>query len=83
MPPEDGSGIRVDVDPKSNRLQLLERFEKWDGQDIIDAAILIKVISVRHMFVDKSGLLGQREMHNRPHFNGWTVVEVPRASGKH
>lgn len=42
MPPEDGSGVRVDVDPESQRLQLLERFQKWDGKDILDAVILIK-----------------------------------------
>ncbi|CEG79930.1 Putative Aconitate hydratase [Rhizopus microsporus] len=33
----------VKVDPKSNRLQLLEPFEKWNGQDIKEVPILIKV----------------------------------------
>lgn len=33
----------MDVDPASNRLQLLEPFNAWNGEDIKDAAILIKV----------------------------------------
>jgi hypothetical protein len=35
--------VQVDVDPTSNRLQLLSPFNKWSGGDITDAAILIKV----------------------------------------
>ncbi|GBF99166.1 aconitate hydratase [Raphidocelis subcapitata] len=44
-PPAEGSrsGVKVDVDPASTRLQLLEPFKAWDGKDITDAAILIKV----------------------------------------
>lgn len=42
-PPEDGSNISVDVDPKSNRLQLLTPFEKWDGKDLEDLQVLIKI----------------------------------------
>ncbi|XP_013791705.2 aconitate hydratase, mitochondrial-like, partial [Limulus polyphemus] len=42
-PPEDGSNIAVDVDPKSQRLQLLHPFDKWDGKDLVDMVILIKV----------------------------------------
>jgi len=41
-PPKDGSSLKVNVDPKSNRLQLLSPFVKWDGDDLKDAAILIK-----------------------------------------
>jgi len=40
-PPADGSGVAVDVDPNSNRLQLLEPFVKL-GHSIDDATILIK-----------------------------------------
>ncbi|KAG5872816.1 hypothetical protein JTB14_025270 [Gonioctena quinquepunctata] len=43
QPVEDGSSMRVDVDPKSQRLQLLEPFNKWDGKDLDDMTILIKV----------------------------------------
>jgi len=32
----------VDVDPKSDRLQLLEPFAPWDGKDLEDMVILIK-----------------------------------------
>lgn len=42
-PPSDGSKVRVDVDPKSQRLQLLEPFDKWDGKDLTDLTVLIKV----------------------------------------
>uniref|UniRef100_A0A0N5AL68 Aconitate hydratase, mitochondrial n=1 Tax=Syphacia muris TaxID=451379 RepID=A0A0N5AL68_9BILA len=31
------------VNPKSERLQLLEPFSRWDGEDLVDMAILIKV----------------------------------------
>lgn len=33
----------MDVSPTSQRLQLLEPFDKWDGQDLEDLQILIKV----------------------------------------
>jgi len=42
-PPTDGSGVTVDVDPASDRLQLLTPFSKWDGEDLKDLAVLIKV----------------------------------------
>jgi len=42
-PPADGSGINVDVDPTSDRLQLLTPFSKWDGGDLKDLPVLIKV----------------------------------------
>lgn len=43
-PPTDASKVRVDVDPKSQRLQLLEPFDKWDGKDLEEMTILIKVV---------------------------------------
>ncbi|XP_077195483.1 aconitate hydratase, mitochondrial isoform X2 [Paroedura picta] len=42
-PPKDGSNQHVDVSPTSQRLQLLEPFDKWDGKDLEDLLILIKV----------------------------------------
>ncbi|EEB14482.1 aconitate hydratase, putative [Pediculus humanus corporis] len=42
-PPQDGSSLTVNVNPSSQRLQLLEPFDKWDGQDLEDMTILIKV----------------------------------------
>ncbi|XP_023021960.1 probable aconitate hydratase, mitochondrial [Leptinotarsa decemlineata] len=42
-PLEDGSNVSLDVDPKSQRLQLLKPFEKWNGKDLEDMTILIKV----------------------------------------
>uniref|UniRef100_A0AAQ5ZSK2 Aconitate hydratase, mitochondrial n=1 Tax=Amphiprion ocellaris TaxID=80972 RepID=A0AAQ5ZSK2_AMPOC len=42
-PPADGSSMKVDVSPQSNRLQLLEPFDKWSGKDLEDLRVLIKV----------------------------------------
>lgn len=42
-PPADGSGLKVDVNPQSNRLQLLDPFDKWSGKDLEDLQVLIKV----------------------------------------
>jgi aconitate hydratase len=41
-PPEDGSGVSVAVDPASQRLQLLEAFDAWNGADVEGAKVLIK-----------------------------------------
>lgn len=40
---EDGSSIEVKVDPNSDRLQLLQPFEPWDGNDFVDLPVLLKV----------------------------------------
>jgi aconitate hydratase len=42
-PAEDGSSVIVEVSPDSQRLQLLENFPAWDGKNITDAKLLIKV----------------------------------------
>ncbi|XP_061088277.1 aconitate hydratase, mitochondrial [Conger conger] len=42
-PPADGGSLRVDVNPQSNRLQLLEPFDSWSGRDLEDLFVLIKV----------------------------------------
>ncbi|MEY4147403.1 MAG: aconitase, partial [Actinomycetota bacterium] len=41
-PPADGSDIEVIVDPLSDRLQLLEPFTKWNGNDFICMPVLMK-----------------------------------------
>lgn len=41
--PSSDSKLSVKVDPSSTRLQLLSPFKAWNGDDIKDAAILIKV----------------------------------------
>ena len=41
-PPEDGSNIKLSVDPKSERLQLMEPWPAWDGCDFLDMPVLIK-----------------------------------------
>ena len=40
--PEDGSGVEVAVSPTSDRLQLLEPFPAWDGNDFTDLPVLMK-----------------------------------------
>jgi aconitate hydratase len=41
-PPEDGSGIEVVVSPTSDRLQLLEPFPAWNGDDYLGLPVLMK-----------------------------------------
>ncbi len=41
-PAEDGSSVEVVVAKDSSRLQLLENFPAWDGQNILGAKLLIK-----------------------------------------
>ncbi|MBW3657768.1 MAG: aconitate hydratase [Actinobacteria bacterium] len=40
--PPAGSGVEVQIDPDSDRLQKLEPFPAWDGQDITGLPILLK-----------------------------------------
>jgi aconitate hydratase len=41
-PAADGSSVEIIVDPKSPRLQLLQPFAAWDGQDVVEAPVLLK-----------------------------------------
>jgi aconitate hydratase len=41
-PPADGSKVVVEVSPTSDRLQLLQPFNAWDGNDYIELPILMK-----------------------------------------
>ena len=41
-PPENPTDVEVIIDPNSKRLQLLEPFSKWDGNDFVDLPILVK-----------------------------------------
>lgn len=41
-PTADGHKVEIVVDPKSERLQLLEPFEPWDGKNITGMKLLIK-----------------------------------------
>ena len=41
-PAEDGSNVLINVAPDSSRLQLLENFPSWDGENIVNAKLLIK-----------------------------------------
>jgi aconitate hydratase len=41
-PPEDGSAIVLEVDPKSERIQLMEPWPAWDGKDFLEMPVLVK-----------------------------------------
>lgn len=41
-PPADGCSVSIAVRGDSERLQLLTPFERWDGQDLLGLAILLK-----------------------------------------
>ena len=41
-PPEDGSDIELTVAPDSERIQLLEPWPAWDGNDFLDLPVLVK-----------------------------------------
>jgi aconitate hydratase len=41
-PPADGSSVSVDVSPTSDRLQLLQPFPGWDGNDYVGLPVLMK-----------------------------------------
>ena len=41
-PPESGEDVEVVVDPQSNRLQILDPWPAWDGNDFADVPVLLK-----------------------------------------
>ncbi|HEX9814720.1 MAG TPA: aconitate hydratase [Myxococcota bacterium] len=41
-PPDERSGVRVTVSPKSKRLQILEPFSAWNGRDYENLPLLVK-----------------------------------------
>lgn len=42
-PALNGSEVQISIDPNSNRLQKLEPFPAWDGEDLTNLPLLIKV----------------------------------------
>ena len=41
-PPENGRGVEITIDAKSERLQRLQPFTPWDGNDLEDLPVLLK-----------------------------------------
>ena len=41
-PAKDGKSIKIKINKDSNRLQLLDPFEPWDGKNIVNIKLLIK-----------------------------------------
>ena len=66
-PPEDGSAIELEVDPNSERLQLMEPWAAWDHKDFVDMPVVIKT---------------QGQDHDRSHFARRTVAALSRPSGQ-
>ncbi|MDP2645173.1 MAG: aconitate hydratase [Desulfobacterales bacterium] len=42
LPREDGQTFQIRVDPESDRLELLQPFEQWDGRDFTELPVLVK-----------------------------------------
>ncbi len=43
-PPADGKDVEIKVSPDSERLQILEPFPAWDGNDFIELPIMFKAV---------------------------------------
>jgi aconitate hydratase len=41
-PPKDGSRVELNVNPKSERIQLMQPWPAWDGKDFTDMPVLMK-----------------------------------------
>ena len=41
-PPENSDDVKVLIDPDSKRLQRLEPFPKWDGNDFVEIPVMVK-----------------------------------------
>ena len=41
-PPEEGKDIQISVNPRSDRLQVITPWDKWDGHDFMELPLLIK-----------------------------------------
>ncbi len=41
-PAEDAEDVEININPESDRIELLEPFEPWDGKDFIDLPVLVK-----------------------------------------
>ncbi|KIY98641.1 aconitate hydratase 1 [Monoraphidium neglectum] len=65
---------KVDVDPASTRLQLLEPFKPWDGKDIEGAAVLIKVNSVVNVDTGKEDAVPATARAYKAAGTPWVVV---------
>lgn len=41
-PPKDGGRVELKVDPRSERIQLMQPWPAWDGKDFVDMPVLMK-----------------------------------------
>lgn len=63
-----GTKTAINVNPASQRLQLLTPFPAWDGQDILNMPLLIK---------------RRGKCIYRPYFDGGTVAAFSRTFGEY
>lgn len=42
-PRDDGADVELELDPRSDRIQLIRPFDGWDGRDVQPVELLIKV----------------------------------------
>jgi aconitate hydratase len=87
-PGEDPAAIQVAVNPKSDRLQVLKPFAKWNGKDPKDLPVLIKVkgkCTTDHSEFALLSLLAFRaETDEQCHSLGWwPLAQVPWPLGEH
>jgi hypothetical protein len=83
------ASIKVSVEPKSSRLQLLDPFPAWDGKEFTNMAVILKVkgkVRKPPLFRCRGELiffahtlfsfLSSLLVHNRSHFCGWPMAQV-------
>ena len=85
-PPGDRQSVSVAVSPQSDRLQILEPFQAWDGKDATDIPILIKCkgkTTTDHI---------SSELHEQPRYtmcaltqllSGGPLAQIPWPSRQH
>lgn len=75
-PPADRSKVTVIVNPKSDRLQLLEPFKPWDGKTPTDLPILIKAKGKCSTYLALLPLRAYIKIYNsdRSHLCWWTMA---------
>lgn len=84
-PPEERSSVNVAVSPQSDRLQILEPFNAWDGKDALDMPILIKTqgkTTTDHISSKFYVHIFAKSLADCT-FSGRPVVEVPWPSRQH
>ena len=79
-PLEDGSAVEVNINPSSDRLQFLERFEAWDGNDSMKNRVLGMIGSFRiPSATDKMRVLVDKGVITDDQYSDWKKLRNPIA----